>query len=132
MGLGTILGLPIAQKIVGIVEKFIPLNADQKAKLELELAKESTENLKVKTEYIKSLGTRIRDAIIPSMLFFYTLFHVVNFFTAWYLSLVGKEPFSIAIDIEFKGVINTLIGFLFTYKGSTYIADVVTKNKGDK
>lgn len=132
MGLSTFLGLPLAEKIVSIVEKFIPLTADQRTKLQLELAKESTENLKVKTEYVKSLGIIIRDAIIPSMLFFYTLFHVVNFFTAWWYSITGREPFTIPVDSDYKGVINTLIGFLFTYKGSTYIADVVTKNKEGK
>lgn len=117
MGLLEILGLPAVKKIIDVVASYIPLTQDQKSQLELELSKVGVEELKTKSEYVKSLGTKIRDAIIPAILGWYLIANVINFMTAWVYTLLGKGAFSIAIGEDYKTVVMTIIGFLFTYKG---------------
>lgn len=117
MGLLEILGLPAVKKITDVVASYIPLTQDQKSQLELELSKVGVEELKTKSEYVKSLGTKIRDAIIPAILGWYLIANVINFMTAWVYTLLGKGAFSIAIGEDYKTVVMTIIGFLFTYKG---------------
>ncbi|MBR8701489.1 MULTISPECIES: hypothetical protein [unclassified Fusobacterium] len=123
MGLLEILGLPAVKKIIDVIASYIPLTQDQKSRLEVELSKTSVEVYKAKSEYVKSLGTRIRDAIIPAILGWYLIANIINFLTAWVFTLRGKGAFSIAIGEDYKTVVMTIIGFLFTYKGVSKFTD---------
>ncbi|CAL7916483.1 MAG: hypothetical protein SPH94_09750 [Fusobacterium necrophorum] len=119
--LGTIMGSTIGKKVIDkvldVVDKRIPMSADQRQQLEVELAKMEVEELKAKTEYIKSLGTVVRDAIIPMGLFSYFSMHIVVFISDFMHAQWGQELPIIPINPDFSEVIKVLIGFLFTYKG---------------
>ncbi|AYZ73391.1 hypothetical protein EGX98_04660 [Fusobacterium necrophorum] len=119
--LGTIMGSTIGKKVIDklldVIEKRIPISADQRQQLEVELAKMEVEELKVKTEYVKSLGTVIRDWIIPAGLASYFLMHILIFGSDFIHAQLGQELPIIPINPDFSEVIKVLIGFLFTYKG---------------
>ncbi len=122
--LATAVGKKVLDKILDTVDKVIPMSKDKRAELELKLSEIEVENLEVKTKYVKSLGTRIRDAIIPAGIALFFLMHAFNFFTAWWLTIHGKEAFTIGMDKDFTHAMMMIIGFLFTYKGSKfYIAN---------
>lgn len=119
--LGTIMGSTIGKKVIDkmldVVGKRIPMSADQRQQLEAELAKMEVEDIRARSEYVKSLGTRIRDGIIPLMLFGFFLMHFMVFLSDFINANLGKEVPIIIISQEYTKVTIAIIGFLFPYKG---------------
>ena len=110
---GSVVGKKVIDKMLDVVEKKIPMTKDQRTELEVELAKTEVEELKAKTEYVKSLGTVIRDWIIPAGLASYFLMHILIFGSDFIHAQLGQELPIIPINQDFSEVVKVLIGFLF-------------------
>ena len=119
---GSAVGKKVIDKVLDVVEKRIPMSADQRQQLEVELAKTEVEELKAKTEYVKSLGTRVRDAIIPLILFGFFLMHFMIFLSDFINGQIGREAPIVHISGDYTTVVLTIVGFLFTYKGAAKIS----------
>ena len=119
---GSAVGKKVIDKVLDVVEKRITMSADQRQQLEVELAKTEVEELKAKTEYVKSLGTRVRDAIIPLILFGFFLMHFMIFLSDFINGQIGREAPIVHISGDYTTVVLTIVGFLFTYKGATKIS----------
>lgn len=112
-----------AGALVDIFKSKIPLTKEQEKEAEIALANANIKELKVKGKYIKSMGTKLRDSIIPGICLLYGLEQAFNFFMAWRLILNGQEAVTVEIDPYFAKAFMTLIGFLFVYKASTQISE---------
>lgn len=115
--LGSTVGKKVIDKVLDVVAKKIPMSADQRQQLEVELEKTEVEGIRARSEYVKSLGTRIRDGIIPLMLFGFFLMHFMVFLSDFINANLGKEVPIIMISQEYTKVTIAIIGFLFPYKG---------------
>ena len=121
--LGSVVGKKVIDKILDVVEKRIPMTKDQKTQLEADLALTEVEGIKARTEYVKSLGTKVRDSIIPLLLFGFFLMHIGVFLSDLINANLGKEMPIIYISPEYTKVCIAIIGFLFPYKGFQIYSD---------
>ncbi|CAL7867465.1 hypothetical protein LC557_06575 [Fusobacterium necrophorum] len=114
---GSTIGKKVIDKVLDVIGKKIPMSADQRQHLEVELAKMEVEGIRARSEYVKSLGTRIRDGIIPLTLFGFFLMHFMVFLSDFINANLGKEVPIIMISPEYTKVTISIVAFLFPYKG---------------